>query len=49
MKIPNSYVTKERYGGRWINTFFDNEKQAKILCLKIISAGGRAVWMKNSI
>ena len=48
MKIPGQYVTKERYGGRWVNTFFDNAHDAKKLCMKIISQGGRAVWMRSA-
>jgi len=49
MRVPNSFVMKERLMGRWINTYFDNEHDAKNLCMKIISKGGRAVWMRNSI
>ena len=43
-----SFIVKERYRGKWINTYFDFEVQARILCEKIIAAGGRAVWMRNS-
>jgi hypothetical protein len=48
MNTPNSWVTKERYQGRWVNTYFDNEKAAKKLCEKIIKKVGRAVWVKRS-
>jgi len=44
----NSFVTKERYNGRWRNTYFDNEDSAKRLCFKILKKGGIAVWMKNA-
>ena len=40
------WVTKERLKGKWFNTFFDDETGAKKLALKIIQAGGKAVWMK---
>jgi len=47
MNIPNSYVCKEQFNGKWSNSYFDNEPDAKKLCMKIIAKGGCAVWMKN--
>ena len=41
-----SWVCKERYGGKWINTYFWKECQAKKLALKIIKKGGIALWVK---
>lgn len=49
MNIPNSFVTKERLGARWINRYFDNKGDAITLCRKIISKGGRATWMRNTL
>ena len=42
------YVVKERYRGKWINTYFASKKAAVRLCDKIIKKGGQAVWMKNA-
>ena len=49
INIPNSYVCKERFSGMWHNNYFDNEADAKRLCMKIIAKGGRAVWMRNGM
>ena len=48
MNTPNTFVVKERYRGKWINTYFDNKEKAKRLCMKIIARGGQSVWMKNA-
>ncbi len=44
-----NYIVKERFGGRWIDTFFKTEAPAGKLCNKIIEAGGRAVWMRSVV
>ena len=41
-----NYVTKEFYKGKWNNTYFKDMRQAKILCRKILKAGGVAICLK---
>ena len=47
VKTVGDFVVKERFNGKWLNSYFDNEPDAKKLCMKIIAKGGCAVWMKN--
>ncbi len=40
------WVCKERYNGKWINTYFEFELHARFLAEKIITKGGYAVWLR---
>jgi len=43
------WVTRELYQGKWINTYFDNAKQAKTLMKKIMHAGGIAICLRSAL
>jgi len=44
-----NYVVKQRICSKWFNRFFDDALEAKEFRNKIISLGGFALLLKNTI
>ena len=43
------WVTRELYRGKWHSRHFDDVKPAKVLCKKILKAGGVAICLRSAI